>query len=537
MLRRSATLLLACALLLSSTVAVGRSAVVPPTAADLRAIVETLTAPDMDGRRAGTPGGNRATQQIADWLNAAGLRPGGDAGSFLQSFTLAPGRRLGPESALEVDGRTLKSGVDWLPHGGSRQGEVSGALVFVGDEWSGDLHDKIVVAPPHGSRLESLVLARQRGAAGLLLVVDSLPTLDATSAPVSIVSGAIMRAAASALQTAASTRTARLRVELLPDDVHAANVIGVLPGTDSARANEAIVLGAHWDHLGTSDGQTYYGADDNASGTAVVVGLARAFAAAGGARRTLVFTLFGAEELGLIGSGHYVRHAALPLAQTVAMLNFDMVGRMRDDTLTVGGVDSGDRLRAATADAARAAGVHAELRGGPFSPSDHSPFYAVGTPILFFHTGTHPDYHRPTDTADKLNVDGMARVAAVGASVVTTLDDAVRPVYVKLAPPARKRGGDTGTGGTTTAAFLGVSGGAHGDDGAPLRHIVPGSAAERAGLRDGDVLVTIDDVAVDGFEALRRAIRARRPGDTVRLMYLRDGRDHQTSATLERSQE
>ena len=182
--------------------------------------------------------------------------------------------------------------------------------------------------------------------------------------------------------------------------------------------------------------------------------------------------------------------------------------------------------------AARTAGVQVDLRGTPFSPSDHTRFYSAGTPVLFFHTGGHEDYHRPSDTADRLNVDGMARVAAMGAAVVTSLDDGARPVYAKLTPPVRKRSGGRGDG-----AFLGVGGDARGGDGAQLAHIVTGSAAERAGLRDGDVLVRIDDVAVDGFEALRRAIRAHRPGDIVRLMYLRDGRDYETSATLERSQE
>ena len=532
MIRRPATLLLACVLLLTSTAALGRTAVVPPSASELRSIVEMLTAPEMDGRRAGTPAGERTTNRIAEWLAGAGVRPGGDNGSFLQSFTLAPGRRLGPASTLEIGGRALKVGVDWTPHGGSRPGEVSSVLTFVDDSWNGDLHDKIVVAPPRGSRLESLILARQRGAAALLLIGDALPTLDATSAPVSLASGSITRAAANALRAAATGETARLVVDLLPADVRAANVIGVLPGTDPTLAGETIVLGAHWDHLGSSGGAIYYGADDNASGTAVVVGLARAFAAAGAGRRTLVFVLFGAEELGLIGSSHYVRHAALPLAQTVAMLNFDMVGRMRDGKLTISGVDSGDRLRAATADAARTAGVQVDLRGTPFSPSDHTRFYSAGTPVLFFHTGGHEDYHRPSDTADRLNVDGMARVAAMGAAVVTSLDDGARPVYAKLTPPVRKRSGGRGDG-----AFLGVGGDARGGDGAQLGHIVAGSAAERAGLRDGDVLVRIDDVAVDGFEALRRAILAHRPGDIVRLMYLRDGRDYETSATLERSQE
>jgi len=533
MIRRPATLLFACLLLLTSATAFGRPAVVPPTASELRAIVETLTIPDMDGRRAGTPGGDRATQRIADWFATAGLRSGGDTGTFLQSFTLAPGRRLGASNTLDVAGRQLKAGEEWTPHGGSRQGEVAGDLAFVDESWSGELRDKIVVAPPRGSRLESLILARHRQAAAVLLITDTLPSLDATAAPVSIVSGSITRDAADALRAASARTAVRLVVELVPADIRAANVVGVLPGTDPSVASEAIVLGAHWDHLGSSGGAVYHGADDNASGTAVVVGLARAFAAAGGARRTLVFALFGAEELGLIGSGHYVRHAAVPLAQTVAMLNFDMVGRMRDEKLTVGGVDTGDRLRAATEDAARAAGVKPDLRGTPYSASDHTRFYAAGTPVLFFHTGTHEDYHRPSDTADRLNVDGMARVAAIGAAVVATLDDGARPVYAKVTAPARsRRGGDRWTG-----AFLGVGGDAQGGDGARLAHVMPGSAADRAGLRDGDVLVRVDDVAVDGFEALRQAIRARAPGDTVKLVYLRDGRDYETAAMLERSQE
>ena len=534
MVRRATTLFLACVLLLASTAAVGRVGVVPPTASELRAIVETLTAPEMDGRRAGTAGGDHATRRIAEWLATAGLRPGGDAGSFLQSFTVAPGRQLGGGSTLEVDGRSLKAGVEWIPHGGSQRGDAHGALVFLDETWSGDLRDRIVVAPPRGSRLESLIVARQRGAAAILLVADTLPSLDATAARVGIVSGSLTRAAADALRAVSSTSPARIVVDLVPTDIRAANVIGVLAGTDPAVAAEAIVLGAHWDHLGSSGGVVYPGADDNASGTAVVTALARAFAAAGGARRTLVFALFGAEELGLIGSSHYVRHAAVPLSQTVAMLNFDMVGRMRNGKLTIGGVDSADRLRAATADATRAAGVMAELRGTPFSPSDHTRFYAAGAPVLFFHTGGHDDYHRPGDTADRLDVDGMTRVAAVAVSVVNQLDAGARPVYAKLSPPARTRGGGGGRG---AGPFLGVGGDGQGADGARLSHIVAGSAAERAGLRDGDVLVRVNDVAVDGFEALRRLILAHQPGDTVRLVYLRDGRDYETSATLEGSRQ
>src|SRR5262249_9416392 len=262
MIRRS-TALLACALvLLTSTAAVVNAGVTPPSAVELRAIVETLTAPEMEGRRAGTPGGDRATSRIAAWLGAAGLQPGGDAGSFLQSFAVAPGRRLGSGSTLEINGQPLTAGVDWTPHGGSRRGAVTGELMFADETWNGDLRDKIVIAPARGTRLESLILARQRGAAAVLLIADTLPTLDATAAPVSIASGSITRRAADPLRAAAAPAPARLVVDVVPADIRAANVIGVLPGRDPALAAETIVLGAHWDHLGISGGATYYGADD-----------------------------------------------------------------------------------------------------------------------------------------------------------------------------------------------------------------------------------------------------------------------------------
>jgi aminopeptidase YwaD len=423
------------------------------------------------------------------------------------------------------------------------------------------VRDRIVVVldgvPPRlaaqrTSRLDKVIRARQGGAAALLIVSDTLPTLDATGAPVDLLSASLTTAAADALlaprtaaelareveQAAAPIRhshpgVARLNVEIRRDAVQATNVVGVLPGTDPALAGEAIVLGAHYDHLGASGGAVYHGADDNASGTAVVVALARAFAAAGGTARTLVVALFGAEELGLVGSAHYVRHPAWPLERTAAMLNFDMVGRMHDGKLTIGGADTGDRLRRVLSEAlAHVPDVVADVRGTPHSASDHSRFYSAGMPVLFFHTGTHPDYHQPSDTAEKLNADGMARVAALGARVVERLDAAGRPVFARVTAPARR--GSSSAGGT----FLGVGGdGRTPGDGVRLGHILPGSAAERAGLRDGDVLVRVGEQPVNTFEELRSAIRARQPGDVVRVVYLRDGRDHVTSATLDRSHE
>ncbi len=571
MTRRRVLLLLTVSLLLGATGVFARAAVVPPSAEQLAEAVSALTAPEMEGRRSGTAGGDRAARQIADALAAAGLRPGGDQGSFLQTFVLETASRVGPASALELSGpapRRLERGRDWIPHGGSRAGEVTADVVFVGygadlpdsgyDDYAGvDVRGKVALAldgaPLHlagarVSRLDKLIAAKRRGAVALLLAGTELPSPDTTAVRVGLVSGALTREAADLVLAAAGRTTteaanalaaahapgpfatgarARIRVDIVSDEVRGMNVVGILPGADPALADEAVVIGAHYDHLGRVDGVVHPGADDNASGTAVALGLARAFAAAGGVRRTLVVALFGAEELGLIGSRHYVGRPVVPLTRTVAMMNFDMVGRLQTRHLNVGGGDSGSGLRALVREAAQKEGVTADLQGSPHEPSDHTQFYDAGVPVLFFHTGGHEDYHRPTDTADKIDAAGMARVAAVAVRVIERLATDARPVYAKVPPPSRRQGGTPG------GAFLGIVALPRpGADGLRLASVLPGTAAAQAGLRDGDVIVRLGGSPVDGFEDLRSVVRARRPGDIVSVLYLRDGEAHATLATL-----
>ena len=545
---------------------------VAPRAESLQSTVDALTGPGMDGRRAGTPGGDLAARRLADWLEAAGLRPGGERESFFQSFVVAPGARVATGSILRpVGGAALQVGRDWTPHGGSLREHVTGEIAFVGygvsapasgyDDWAGiDVRDRVVLAldgaPAHlgglrTSRLEKLIAARRAGARALLIVGDRLPALSATATAVRLVSGTLTPATADILlapdasiarltttiaerrapASFVAPRRVEIAVALEAADRTAVNVVGILPGRDPALAGEAVVLGAHYDHLGLTGGAIYPGADDNASGTAVVVGLARAFAAAGGLDRTLVFVLFGAEEIGLVGSGHYVRHPTVPLARTVAMINFDMVGRLHDATVRVSGVDSGGSLREVASRAASEIGVSADLRGSPFGPSDHSRFYTAGTPVLFFHTGSHPDYHRPGDTADKIDAAGMARIAALGGRIAERLATGDRPVYATVARPQGDRR-ERGAG--ASPVFFGVCGeGQAESDGLRLAEIVVGSAAARAGLREGDVLVRFAERPVDSFDDLLAALRGRQPGDAVRVLYVREGIEHDTSAVLD----
>jgi hypothetical protein len=567
--RRLLALALVLTLVVSTTAtARDRAALVLPSAESLGHAVNLLADPAMEGRGSGTPGGERAAQEIARQLAAAGVRPGGDQGSFFQSFPFAAGIRLAPESGLDLEGpggRGLALDREWRPHGGSRHGEATGDIVFVGygitsadgrwDDYRGvDVRDRIALAldgspgEVSATRLDKLVAARRAGAKALLIAGAELAGLDRTSSSVDLVSASVTREAADGLLApsgktvaaleatiaaqrapasfAVPDRRARLHVALARADRLSVNVIGVLPGTDPGLAGEAVVIGAHHDHVGIIDGRIHPGADDNASGTAVVLGLARAFAAAGGTPRTLVFALFGAEELGLIGSRHYLTAPVIPVARTVAMVNLDMVGRLGSGKLHIGGVDSGRGLKSIVGDVARAAGVDVRLRGEPFSPSDHVGFYRAGVPVLLFHTGPHDDYHKPTDTADRIDAAGMARVAAVAAGVIERLATEPPATYVKVQPPQRERRDRAG------GAFLGIVADGAGGDGVRLAEIMPGSAAERAGVRGGDVIFRLAGEPVQRFEDLRRVIAGKKPGDTVELVYLRNGEDRTASAAL-----
>lgn len=310
-----------------------------------------------------------------------------------------------------------------------------------------------------------------------------------------------------------------------------ANVIGILPGTDPHLSGQAIVVGAHYDHVGRGEhasgageptGAIHHGADDNASGTAAVLGLARAFAGAGGAPRTLVFAAFAGEEIGLLGSAHYARHPAWPLAKTALMVNLDMVGRLRHGRLHVGGVDSGRGLADLVTRSVGTLPLSVQLRGDPWSASDHSSFYRAGLPVLFFFTGLHADYHRPSDTWDRINAEGLAAVTTLAARVVSAAAAApVAPQYVAIAAP-RPRSARFGI-----VADLAVP-----EPGVRVARVQSGSPAERCGVQPGDLIVRFAGVDVKSLEDLHAALRGRKPGDRIHVVLLREGQTRSVEATL-----
>ncbi|HSB70505.1 MAG TPA: M28 family peptidase [Candidatus Methylomirabilis sp.] len=332
-----------------------------------------------------------------------------------------------------------------------------------------------------------------------------------------------------------------IEVQLIHEHGRAWNVIGLLRGTDPALRAQAVVVGAHYDHLGHGGetslaperyGEVHPGADDNASGTAGVVGLARRFAAEGGARRSIVFVAFAGEEMGLLGSSHYVRAPAFPLDHTVAMLNLDMIGRLRSDTLYVFGVDTGKEFREVLDAANRDAGFTFKLSGDGYGPSDHTPFYGKDLPVLFFFTGPHPDYHRPTDTADKINGPGLSRVVGLVAGVLRRVAEGSAPVTfarVERSTPSRP----SAARGQGYGPYFGlVPEFGQPDEGVRLNGVLAGSPAEKAGLRAGDLIVRFDGRTVRNLEDLVFVLRGKRAGDLVEVVYRRGDEEHAVSAVL-----
>ncbi|MGH7319312.1 MAG: M20/M25/M40 family metallo-hydrolase, partial [Candidatus Rokuibacteriota bacterium] len=337
--------------------------------------------------------------------------------------------------------------------------------------------------------------------------------------------------------------TVRLRVALVRERGETANVVGLLPGTDPTLRDEAVVLGAHYDHLGhgspasldpTRADQIHPGADDNASGTAAILGLAEALARARGTRRSLVFAAFSAEEMGLLGSTHYARQPLVPMERTVAMVNFDMVGRMREDKLHVMGVDSGQGLRGIVEQSAKALGVQVLLRGDAVGPSDHTAFYNRQRPVAFFFTGTHADYHRPSDTWDKINPDGLRKVIGVAYRTVRALADRDdRLAFVRV--PATGGSRESGSSRSGYGPYFGVvpDFGESPTPGVRLGGVRPGSPADRAGLQAGDVISQFAGMVVRTLDDLTFVLRGKRPGDRVEVTFVRDGTERTVHATLE----
>jgi hypothetical protein len=318
------------------------------------------------------------------------------------------------------------------------------------------------------------------------------------------------------------------------------NVVAMLTGSDPVLRNRYIVVGAHFDHLGRSiqfatdpkaGNAIRNGADDNASGTAAVLQLARMLSIVK-PKHSVIFVNFTGEEEGLLGSQYFVDNSPVPLDSIVTMFNFDMVGRLRDNKLLVYGTGTATELPALV-DSANLKIVPAlSIQGGGdgFGSSDHASFYAKNIPVLHFFTDNHDDYHAATDDVEKINAAGEARVVDLAFDMIKAVD--ARPTrlsFVRSARPSRMAASSTGS-----QVYLGsvpdMSAGTV--PGLKLTGVRAESPAEKGGLKAGDIIIEFGGAKVTDLQSYSDALYAHKPGDQVKVVFLRDGKQMETTITL-----
>ena len=334
----------------------------------------------------------------------------------------------------------------------------------------------------------------------------------------------------------------RGEVTIQRQQTEADNIVGVLPGAEKTTTVEStepeqdvVILGAHYDHLGYGDSNSlapgtraiHHGADDNASGTAMLLEVARQLQAEAPLPRTVLFVAFAGEERGLLGSGHYTANPLLPLNRTVAMVNLDMVGRLDKNTLIIHGTGTGTGIDSLVDRLTTAEGFTIAKEPGGFGPSDHASFYARKIPVLHVFTGSHTDYHRPTDTADKINYEGMARISRLITAFVRELASVpMPPEYIEVASkPFMGGGGDR-------PYFGSIPDFAKPGGGYAITGVSKDSPAATGGLQGGDVIIRLGDSAITGLEDFDSALRKHKAGETVSVVVRRADGEQTLSVKL-----
>lgn len=568
-----------------------------PETSRIFADAEYLASAPLQGRGIGTQGIETAAAWLEERFAMLGLQAAGDSGGFRDSFDVAirgtlkrsalsvGGKTVATKdisplafsssSTVDADAVYVGYGIsskefaydDYQgPHGAI---DVTGKVVVL-SRYEPQRHDAtsrfLGVQPIRESDIRQKALqAKHRGAAAVIIVnppaeaheTDTviafgdgptdigIPVVHMSHAAGARAFGASLEAARAQIDASGEPNSGlalprvALTVTIEREHTTVSNIVGVLPAATPID-DRLVVVGAHYDHLGFGGDSSlrpgtkavHHGADDNASGVAVMLELARILQKSD-LSRTVVFVAFTAEESGLLGSSHFVTNGPLKGRTIGAMINLDMVGRLRDGGLHVSGVGTGEGLQHIAQ--AASVGLPFRMTTDPdgYGPSDHMSFYLAQVPVLAMFTGTHAEYHTPDDTSDLLNADGMAQVATYTLRIVEALTKRpTLPAYVQVqSSSGGDRGGSGGRGygprfgsipafGDTTTKGVKVSGAR------------PDSPAAKAGLQADDVIVRFGTYDVSGLDDFTFALRQHQSGDTVEVVIERGGERQTLRATL-----
>ncbi len=540
----------------------------------MRYDVKYLASDLLEGREAGTPGEKLAVDYIAAKYGNAGLMPYGDSASYLQAFTFNAEPEIGTANALQLGRKKLTYGTDYFALSYSGNGNVFGKILKLGygigapelgtNDFadSTDLKDRVAalsISSPDGIHPHSKYLAyhdlqgraqkaADLGAAAVLFYNDD-PTAEIPderfSAKVGVLPIPVIFLKGDLYEDLViDGNPCVLAAEIKREKRTAYNVVGMI---DNGAPN-VVVIGAHLDHLGMGDEGSLYrgepaihnGADDNASGIAVLLQLARDLSERDDARANdYLFIAFSGEEKGLYGSNYWTKNPTVPIAELTYMINMDMVGRLDSARhLAVSGTGTSpiwDSVLTQLRRPVRTGGRHGvvfadtltiKTSAGGVGPSDHTSFYLQGVPAVHFFTGSHNDYHKPSDDEEKVNYDGMLRITRFIEAMITALNGEPKLAFTKTEDANQE-----------DAPKFKVTLGVVPDymyDGKGMRidGVTDGKPASQAGLKTGDIVVKLGALDVTDMMSYMKALAQFNKGDTSKVKWRRDGKEMETDITF-----
>ena len=521
------------------------------TADNLKANIQYLADDKLEGRRTGTVGEELAVQYIIKQFKAIGLSPKGTE-YYPQSFMVNDGKQVNPLTAFLINGDTLETGKDFFPFSFSPDIYIEALPAIAVQEadmpWFFDLKETLEENKnnPHFDLPDyvrtNAKKAKDRGASAVILYnssdiddklqFESKDRSEPLTIPVVYVAKGI---AQKHFSDKAATLNIKLRVVINDKNRVGHNVIGYIDN----HAATTVVLGAHFDHLGygedgnsrstTKEPQIHNGADDNASGTAALIELARKLKASKATNNNYLFIAFSGEELGLFGSKYFTEHPTIDLKTVNYMINMDMIGRLNDSTkvLTISGIGTspswGMYYFPKAAPLTKNPDLVFKYDSSGTGPSDHTSFYRKDIPVLFFFTGLHTDYHKPTDDADKINYKGEQLIIDHILKLIEWFDRELKMTFTKTRETQ-----------TTTSARFAVTMGIMPDytyagNGVRADGVSEGKPAQKAGLIAGDIIIEVGDYKISSMESYMQTLGKFKKGDKVKVKYKRGNETVETT--------
>lgn len=529
---------------------------------NLKSHITRLAHDRMEGRETGTAGEELAYRYIIMQMLLCKLEPKGGGKNILQKFPFTKGYRIGNKTSLSVNGKQFKPMQDFYPLAFSKSDSVKGDFVNVNygisapkldrDDYANakDLEGKIFVMlsstpdgnNPHGkfadydlkSRVEE---AAKRGAKAVLFInpdkdvdspqFDSIHKITAASIPVLFAQGLLMKTLMDG-----TTGAVNLKVELEKIEATGHNVVGYIDN----KAKNTIIIGAHYDHLGWGDegslhrgtAEIHNGADDNASGTAALVELARYLKKSKATNNNYLFIAFSGEEKGLLGSNYFVKHPSIDLGSVTCMLNMDMVGRLKpeEQTLIINGTGTSPSWNELMKDISIDSMKIKSTESG-VGPSDHTSFYLDSIPVLHFFSGTHPDYHKPSDDEPLINYDGTIKIMRYMIQLIEKVDK--QPTKLLFTKTNDSNNDDAPRFKVTLGV---VPDYAFEGEGMRIDGVTDGKPASKAGLLKGDVVIQLGEIKVTEMMSYMKALGKFKKGDTTKVKVKRDKEEKEFDVTF-----